>query len=62
MPLITVELFAGRDTDTKRKFVERVTAEACDVLGCKPEAVHVIFKDIKREDWATGGVLWSDKK
>ncbi|MEZ2720397.1 4-oxalocrotonate tautomerase [Paenalcaligenes hominis] len=62
MPLITVELFAGRDTETKRKFVERVTAEACEVFGCKPEAVHVIFKDIKPEDWATGGVMWSDKK
>lgn len=61
MPLITVELFAGRDTETKRKLAERLTAETCATLGCKPEAVHIIFKDIKREDWATGGVLWSEK-
>lgn len=61
MPLITVEFFAGRDKETKRKFAERITAEACEILGCKPEAVQIMFRDIKREDWATGGVLWSEK-
>ena len=28
----------------------------------KPEAVEIIFTDIKKHDWATGGILWSDRK
>jgi 4-oxalocrotonate tautomerase len=31
------------------------------VLGGSADSVDVIFTDVKRENWATGGVLWSDK-
>lgn len=61
MPFITVDLFEGRDTDTKRELVKAFTDEACRILGCGPDAVHVLFNDVKKEDWATGGELWSDK-
>lgn len=61
MPFITIDLFEGRDTDTKRKLVESLTAETCKILGCKPEAVHIRFNNVKLEDWATAGTLWSDK-
>jgi len=30
-------------------------------LGCTPDGVDVIFQDIERHDWATGGKLWSEK-
>lgn len=61
MPFITIDLFEGRDTDTKRELAERLTAETCNVLGCKPEAVHIRFNNVKREDWASAGRLWSEK-
>ncbi|XKH35389.1 hypothetical protein ACIU1J_03655 [Azospirillum doebereinerae] len=32
------------------------------VLGCSPSAVEIIFQDVKKSDWASGGVLWSDKE
>ena len=31
------------------------------VLGIDPGAVDVIFTDVRKGDWATAGVLWSDK-
>jgi 4-oxalocrotonate tautomerase len=31
------------------------------VLGIEPGAVDVIFREVRRSDWATGGVLWSDR-
>ncbi|HLS41970.1 MAG TPA: 4-oxalocrotonate tautomerase [Paenalcaligenes sp.] len=62
MPSITVKLFEGRDVDTKRELAQALTAESCRVLGCSPEAVDIIFVDVKREDWATAGVLWSEQK
>ncbi|NLJ62179.1 MAG: 4-oxalocrotonate tautomerase [Alcaligenaceae bacterium] len=61
MPFITIDLFEGRDKETKRKLVQRLTEETCHILNCKPEAVHIRFNNVKREDWGTGGVLWSDK-
>jgi 4-oxalocrotonate tautomerase len=30
------------------------------VLGGKPDSVDVIFRDVARHDWATGGKLWSE--
>lgn len=62
MPFITIDLFEGRDADTKRELVKRLTAETCKTLGCKPDAVHIRFNHVKREDWSTAGTLWSDKK
>ncbi len=61
MPTINVQLFDGRPVETKRALAEALTNEACRVLGCGPEAVDVVFTDVKRENWATAGVLWSDK-
>ena len=31
------------------------------VLGGSADGVDVLFFDMKRENWSTGGVLWSDK-
>jgi 4-oxalocrotonate tautomerase len=61
MPLIRVELFEGRTPEQKRALAQALTETTCRVLGAKPEAVEVMFFDIARHDWATAGVLWSDK-
>lgn len=62
MPLIHVEMFEGRTDAVKREFVEVVTRETCRVLKCAPDAVTIIMRDVKKSDWATGGVVWSKKK
>jgi len=60
MPTIHVEMFEGRTTEQKRDFVKAVTEAAVATLGCKPESVDIIIRDVKKENWATGGKLWSD--
>jgi 4-oxalocrotonate tautomerase len=62
MPLIHVEMFEGRTQETKREFVEAITRETCRVLKCEPGAVDIIMRDVKKSDWASGGVIWSEKK
>ena len=62
MPLIQVDMFEGRSTEIKREFVEGITRETCRLLNCAPEAVQVIMRDVKKSDWASAGVLWSEKK
>lgn len=61
MPLIRVELFEGRTPEQKRELARALTETTCRVLGAKPEAVDVMFFDVARHDWASAGVLWSDK-
>lgn len=62
MPFIHVRLFEGRTPDQKRDFAEAVTREAVRVLKCTPESVDVVFDDVKKTDWASGGRLASDPK
>lgn len=61
MPTIHVELFAGRTLDQKRALAQALTDATVKTLGGSAESVDVIFVDVQRQDWATGGVLWSDK-
>ena len=61
MPTMHIELFEGRSPEKKRELVEALTKETCRVLECEPGAVDIILTDIKRENWATGGVLWSER-
>ncbi len=61
MPLITVQLFEGRSQEQKREYAKALPGASVRVLGIDPGAVDVIFHDVERSDWATGGILWSDK-
>lgn len=60
MPFIHVRLFEGRSTEQKRAFVEAVTRETARTLNCSPEAVDIVFDDVKKSDWASAGKLASD--
>ncbi|MCW5637737.1 MAG: 4-oxalocrotonate tautomerase, partial [Rubrivivax sp.] len=55
-----VELFAGRTVEQKRALAAALTEACVKTLGGSPEAVDVIFRDVERHDWASGGRLWSD--
>jgi 4-oxalocrotonate tautomerase len=61
MPTIHVQLFAGRTVDQKRALAQALTEATVRTLGGSPEAVDVIFSDVQKHDWATGGQLWADK-
>lgn len=62
MPIIRIEMFEGRTADQKRACAEAVTKAWCDTCGGTPAAVQVIFTDVAKSDWATGGRLASDPK
>lgn len=61
MPTIRVELFEGRSAEQKRQLAQALTDAAVRTLGGSPDSVDVIFYDIARQDWATGGTLWSER-
>jgi 4-oxalocrotonate tautomerase len=61
MPSVHIKMFEGRSKQQKAELAEALTKETCRVLKCSPEAVDIVFEDVKKENWATAGVLWSDK-
>lgn len=62
MPLIHIELFEGRSHDQKKELAAAITRETVRVLSCADTTVNIIFTDIKKQDWATAGVVWSEQQ
>jgi 4-oxalocrotonate tautomerase len=61
MPTLRVELFEGRTEEQKAALAAKLTQACVEVLGGAPDGVDIVFVDVARHDWATGGVLWSRK-
>jgi 4-oxalocrotonate tautomerase len=61
MPTIRIELFEGRTPQQKAELAKEMTAACVRVLGGSADSVDILFFDVARQDWATGGVLWSEK-
>ena len=59
MPVVIVEMWAGRTKEQKRQLAEGITT-AFTQIGTQAEAVQVIIKDDSKDDWAIGGKLVSD--
>ena len=62
MPTLRVELFEGRTPEQKAALAQALTEATVKTLGCSADGVDILFFDIKKQDWATGGVLWSERK
>jgi 4-oxalocrotonate tautomerase len=61
MPTIRIELFEGRTDEQKRACAKAMTEVVVQTLGGSTDGVDIVFFDIKKQDWASGGVLWSDR-
>ena len=62
MPTYHIEMFEGRTPEQKKKLVAEVTRVTVEVLGGSDESVDIIINEVKRENWATGGKLWSEPR
>ncbi len=62
MPVVTLQMYEGRTLDQKRELVKGITDVVARVTGNPPDAVHVIIEDVKRENWAIGGLLQPDRQ
>lgn len=61
MPTVHVELFAGRSVEQKRAAAIAITEAVVKTLGGSYAGVDIVFQEVERHNWATGGELWSDK-
>jgi 4-oxalocrotonate tautomerase len=62
MPTYHIEMMEGRTEEQKKKLVQEITRVTVEVLGGSAESVDILITDVKRENWATGGKLWSEPR
>jgi 4-oxalocrotonate tautomerase len=62
MPIIRIEMWTGRTHAQKTELARVITEAMVTIAHTTPEATVVIFDDIAKENWATGGVMASDTK
>jgi len=55
MPIVNIDLWAGRSPEIKEKLIKNVTATVCETVGCLPEAVIVVLHDVPKENWGQSG-------
>jgi 4-oxalocrotonate tautomerase family enzyme len=61
MPLLLVELLAGRTDDQLREFTRVVTDAVVDILDAPPASVVVRFSEYPASRMGSGGVLAADR-
>jgi 4-oxalocrotonate tautomerase len=61
MPVIRVEMLAGRTVEQKRELVEVLTRETARIAKSSPDSIFVVIEDVAKENWGVGGRLMSDK-
>jgi 4-oxalocrotonate tautomerase len=62
MPFVHIEWLEGRSVEQKRELAKRITDAIVEVSGAPKERVHIFFRDMKKEDYGSGGELALDKE
>ena len=61
MPIVRVEMFEGRSVEQKRELVRGITETVARVCGLSGDGIHVLIKEMSRENWGRGAVLHADR-
>jgi len=60
MPVVQVYLYKGRSREVKKELVKRITKDFQEVANVAPEALHILFHDMEKDDWGNKGILASE--
>lgn len=60
MPIVRVELLAGRSSEQKNKLAKSITENFVEICGGTPETVHIVFQDVEKDNWAIAGTILSE--
>lgn len=59
MPIVRVELLAGRSPELKQRLAAEMTALVARLCQRDPAHIYVMFNDVAHHDWAVGGKVFS---
>ena len=57
MPMITVEWLEGRTRQQKAQLADALTTAFVNIGNVSRDQVWIVFRDVKRSDWAMAGTL-----
>lgn len=60
MPVIRVDMLAGRTQQQKNEIADIFTRELARVARCGVGDVQIIFNDVERRNWSVAGVIRED--
>lgn len=55
MPVIQVNILAGRPAEVKAELAAKITEAVCQVLQAKPETVRVLLQEYAEGEWFVAG-------
>ncbi|MGY3747505.1 2-hydroxymuconate tautomerase [Vagococcus salmoninarum] len=55
MPIINIQMLAGRTPEQKAGLIKDVTAAVVKNTGASPEAVSIIISDMEKENYGLAG-------
>jgi 4-oxalocrotonate tautomerase len=55
MPIVKIEMLAGRQDEKKHELAREITAAFARVLGSAPKDVTITFIDVMASDWVIAG-------
>jgi 4-oxalocrotonate tautomerase len=60
MPIVRIDLVAGRPPERTRDLIRRVTEAVVAALEVRPEQVRVLLNEVPPEHWAIGGATMAE--
>jgi len=60
MPYVNIQITSGATREQKSQLVRDVTNSLVNVLGKKPEHIHIVIEEIAEENWGYAGMLTDD--
>lgn len=60
MPYLRLEVTPAIERGQKAEIVRRFTQTLVDVLGKRPEHVHIVIEEVAEENWGHAGQLTDD--
>jgi 4-oxalocrotonate tautomerase len=62
MPIVRVDMIAGRTSDQKQEIAKVFSEEMARIARCKITDVQIIFNEVASDSWSVGGkVLYEPK-
>lgn len=59
MPIVRVEMLAGRSADLKQRLAVEITALVARLCQSDPGHIYVMFSDVQHHDWAVAGQVFA---
>jgi len=62
MPMVQITMLQGRTAEQKRKVAKRITDALVEEAGARREGIIVVFHEVSKESYASGGELMADQR